>query len=147
MLVRPSGGKLWRLKYCVHNKEQLLGLDTYPGVGLKEARAKCDAARKLLDQGKHPGQEKKRAALAAAVSAGNTFKHVSVEYIEKQGREGWAEATLTKARWHLGLLKRLHSRPIAEIEAADGYTDHAISKLAMPLAPLVCAMLNGDHWG
>ncbi|MCB2046992.1 MAG: integrase arm-type DNA-binding domain-containing protein [Novosphingobium sp.] len=119
MLVRPSGGKLWRFKYRVQNKEQLLSLGTYPDVGLKEARAKRDAARRLLDQGKHPGQEKKKAAITAALSAGNTFKLVAEEYIEKQGREGRAEATLTKARWHLELLKRLHHRPISEIEAAE----------------------------
>jgi integrase len=57
--------------------------------------------------------------MAAAVNADNTFKLVAEEYIAKQGREGRAEATLTKARWHLDMLKRLHTRPIAEIEAVE----------------------------
>jgi len=119
LLVRPTGNKLWRYKYRHQGKEQLLNLGTYPEIGLKEARAKRDAARTLQEQGKHPGLEKKRAKLAEAISAGNTFKAVAEEYIEKQGREGRAEATLVKARWHLSLLKALHTRPIAEIEPVE----------------------------
>lgn len=32
LLVQPSGGKLWRLKYRVDGKEKKLGLGTYPGT-------------------------------------------------------------------------------------------------------------------
>ncbi len=118
-IVRPTGGKLWRLKYRFQGKEQQLSLGTYPDVSLKDARERRDEARKLLAEGKDPSREKKREKLAAAISAGNTFKAVAQEYIEKQGREGRAEATLVKARWHLSLLKALHLRPIADIEAIE----------------------------
>ena len=73
----------------------------------------------MLAGGKDPSAEKKRAKLVEAIGAGNTFKAVAEEYIEKQGREGRAEATLVKARWHLSLLKLLHTRPIADIEPVE----------------------------
>lgn len=118
-IVRPTGGKLWRFKYRYQGKEQQLSLGTYPEVSLKDARKRLNEARNLLAEGKDPGAEKKRAAEAALVSAGNTFKVVAEEFIDKQKREGRAEATLAKSRWHLDRLGKLHTRPIAEIEAFE----------------------------
>jgi hypothetical protein len=34
LLVRPSGGKLWRLKYRFAGKEQQLSIGRYPDTGL-----------------------------------------------------------------------------------------------------------------
>lgn len=119
LIVRPSGGKLWRLKYRFQGKEQQLSLGTYPEVGLKDARERRDAARRLLAEGKDPGTEKKREAMAATVNAGNTFKVVAEEHIAKRQREGAAGATIAKARWHLDRLAKLHARPISEIEAFE----------------------------
>jgi hypothetical protein len=52
LLVKPNGSKLWRLKYRVRIagelREKLLALGNYEHVTLKEARYKCDAAKKLL---------------------------------------------------------------------------------------------------
>lgn len=118
-IVRPTGGRLWRFKYRYQGKEQQLSLGTYPEVSLKDARLRRDDARQMLAEGKNPGAEKKRAKIVEAISAGNTFKAVAEEYIEKQGREGRAEATLVKARWHLALLKKLHFRAIGEIESVE----------------------------
>jgi integrase len=119
VIVRPTGGKLWRFKYRYQGKEQQLSLGIYPEVSLKDARQRRDEARQMLAEGKDPGAEKKRAAVAAAISAGNTFKVVAEEFIDKQQREGRAVATLAKSRWHLDRLDKLHSRPIAEIEAFE----------------------------
>lgn len=119
LIVRPTGGKLWRLKYRFAGKEQQFTIGTYPEVGLKEARERRDAARALLAQGKNPSAEKKREKVAAAISAGNTFKLVAEEYIAKRQREGAAAATVAKAQWHLARLEKLHNRPIAEIEAFE----------------------------
>ena len=46
--VAPSGGKWWRLKYRFAGKEKRISLGEYPEVGLTDARAKRDDARKLL---------------------------------------------------------------------------------------------------
>jgi integrase len=120
MIVRPSGGKLWRLKYRVGGKEQQLTIGTYPTVGLKEARAKRDEAKKLLSSGSNPGMEKKRKAAVAALEAANTFQAVAEEFIDKRECDGLAEATVSKARWFTSLLApAIGNRPISDIEPAE----------------------------
>ena len=117
LIVRPSGGKLWRLKYRYLGKEQQLSIGQYPDVGLKQARARRDEARKIIASGGNPTFEKKRAAVAASVSAANTFSAIAGELIDKREREGLKDITTGKARWLLSLLEpRLGQRPVAEIE-------------------------------
>lgn len=117
VIVKPTGGKLWRWKYRFHGKEKMLALGVYPGVTLKEARERRDDAKRLLAQGKDPSAEKRRAAVRAKVSVGNTFEAVAGELIARAETESRADATLTKARWFLRLLEpALGHRPISEIE-------------------------------
>lgn len=120
LIVRPTGGKLWRLKYRFQGKEQQLSIGIYPALGLKEARARRDEARKLLAKGSNPATEKKREAAAQAVAAENSFTSIAEELIGKRERDGLTEATLVKARWFLSLLKpALGPRPVADIEPAE----------------------------
>ncbi|MEI6440236.1 MAG: integrase arm-type DNA-binding domain-containing protein, partial [Alphaproteobacteria bacterium] len=117
LLVSPSGGKLWRMKYRHLGKEQLLSIGKYPDLGLKEARKARDAARNQIAEGLNPAFEKKREAIAALVGAANTFKAVADEYIEKRIQEGLKTITTDKAKWLLAQLEpALGSRPIADIE-------------------------------
>lgn len=51
LLVQPSGGKLWRLKFRVDGVEKKLSLGTYPATTLNEARAGRDEARRKLATG------------------------------------------------------------------------------------------------
>lgn len=119
LIVLPSGGKLCRLKYRFGGKELQLSLGTYPEVSLKAARLGRDAARTLMADGKNPSTQKKRDNVVAAISVNNTFKLVAEEHIAKREREGAAAATIAKANWHLARLEKLHSHPIAEIEAFE----------------------------
>ncbi len=117
VIVKPAGGKLWRLKYRHGGKEQQLTIGVFPDVGLKEARRRRDEARKQIAAGLNPSFEKKRAAIAASVNAANTFKAVADEFIAKREREGVKEITADKARWLLGQLEpAIGQRPIADIE-------------------------------
>jgi hypothetical protein len=79
----PTGAKLWRFRYKVAGKEKLLALGAYPTVSLKEARARRDDARRLLSEGTDPGADKKRKAIAAKISAANTFRALADEFIDK----------------------------------------------------------------
>ncbi|HEY0959740.1 MAG TPA: Arm DNA-binding domain-containing protein [Novosphingobium sp.] len=119
LIVRPSAGKLWRLKYRFGGKELQLTIGTYPEVSFSTARKRRDEARELLAAGKDPSVEKKRSKVAEVISAANTFKAVADEHIAKRQREGAAVATTAKAKWHLARLDKLHRRPIAEIEAFE----------------------------
>ena len=126
LLVQPSGGMLWRMKFRVDGRdaqgnakkvEKKLGLGTYPEVSLKDARALRDDARALLAKGIDPAEKKRRDIHTAKVSAANSFGSVAQSYIDKCKREGRAEATTTKQEWLLKVLERaIGQRPVAEIE-------------------------------
>jgi len=116
LLVTPNDSKLWRLKYRFGGKEKKLAIGQYPDTGLKEARAKRDDARRMIDQGIDPGRAKQDARLATRLSAANTFMAVAEEYIERMGQENRAPATVAKVRWLLTLLTpAIGARPVAEV--------------------------------
>jgi len=123
LLVQPTGGKLWRLKYRVDGKEKKLGLGTYPDISLKVARDLRDDARELVATGKDPSREKQRDKVRAKLGADNTFAALSAEYCKKRRRDGakaWAPATAVRSEYLLSLLTpALGAMPIAEIEPAD----------------------------
>jgi hypothetical protein len=80
MLVTPSGGRLWRLRYRHGGVEKLLAIGAYPDVSLKRAREKRDDARKLLADGIDPSA-KRRAEKEQQV---NTFEAVAREWLVLQ---------------------------------------------------------------
>ncbi|WP_174913531.1 tyrosine-type recombinase/integrase [Burkholderia diffusa] len=60
LLVKPTGGKLWRWKYRLQGKENLFAIGSFPRIGLAEARAARERARALVKQGIHPAHERQR---------------------------------------------------------------------------------------
>lgn len=120
LLLQPSGGKLWKMKYRIGDKEKKLSFGSYPDVSLKEARSKRDEARAKIANGVDPGAEKKAASIAAKLNAANTFRAVGDEYLEKAAKEGRADVTINKSRWLLGLMEAsIGQRPIADITPAE----------------------------
>lgn len=120
LLMQPSGGKLWRLKYRFGGKEKRLGFGRYPEVSLKEARKRREDARTLIARGVDPAAQKQAEALAAKLNAGTTFKLVGEEYLEKASREGRAAVTIGKSRWLLGLMvPDLGALPVRDITPAQ----------------------------
>lgn len=123
LLVQPSGGKLWRVKYRLDGKEKKLAIGTYPEVGLAEARKRCEGAREQLAGGKDPSREKQRERLRKNIDAANTFELVAKEFFEKRRKDGhapWAPATEAKNVFLLDkLTPGIGSQPITEIEPAD----------------------------
>lgn len=123
LLVQPSGGKLWRLKYRMSGKEKKLGLGTYPEVSLAKARERRDAARIELADGKDPSIEKQRREAKAATEATNTFATIAEEFVERWKRDGqkpWAPATIAKADFLLAQLNPdLGALPVTDIEPSD----------------------------
>lgn len=118
--ISPSGGKWWRLKYRFDGKEKRLSLGVYPDVGLKEARERRDAARKLVADGVDPSENRKAQKSAKADRAANSFEVVT--------REWFAKYASTWVDYHGDrILKRLErdifpwigGRPIADITAQE----------------------------
>jgi integrase len=120
LLVTPSGGKLWRLKYRMHGIERKLALGKYPAVTLGEARKARDEARATTGQGDDPAAAKRRERIRAKLSAATTFDSVAAEYIEKAEREGRAAATIAKLQWSRDWLRSaIGHRPVDQIEAHE----------------------------
>ncbi|WP_435905255.1 tyrosine-type recombinase/integrase [Devosia sp.] len=125
LLVRPSGGLLWRMKYRADGAddqgrpkrvEKLLSFGSYPEITLKDARALRDEARKRLAQGADPAQEKKDAKIATVLGAANSFEAIAEEYINRMEQEGRAQATMNKVRWLSALLMpAIGARPVADV--------------------------------
>lgn len=123
LLVQPTGGKLWRLKYRIEGREKKLGLGTYPDVSLTKARKARDEAREMIAEGKDPSREKQKADLRSRMQAGDLFRDIADEYCAKRkrdGQKGWSPATAKRSEYLLGLLRPSIGRlSIAEIEPAD----------------------------
>lgn len=123
LLIQPSGGKLWRLKYRVDGREKKMGFGTYPEVSLSEARRRRDEAREAIAAGKDPSRERQRLKLRTRELAGDTFSLIATEYCEKRKRDGqkaWAPATAARSEYLLNQLSGSIGRmPIGQIEPAD----------------------------
>ena len=59
LLVTPTGGKYWRLKYRHEGKENRLSLGVYPDTSIDDARAQRIAIRALLADGIDPSAARK----------------------------------------------------------------------------------------
>lgn len=123
LLIQPSGGKLWRLKYRVDGREKKVGFGTYPEVSLSEARRRRDEAREVIAAGKDPSREKQREKVHSRQLAGDTFSLIAAEFCDKRKRDGdkaWAPATATRSEYLLNQLSGSIGRmPISQIEPAD----------------------------
>lgn len=123
LLVQPTGGKLWRFKFRIEEREKKLAIGTYPEIGLGEARRRRDEAREAMAAGKDPAREKQRDKVRAKLDAENTFAAISAEFCEKRRRDGqkaWAPATAKRCEYLLSILSgSIGHMAIAEIEPAD----------------------------
>lgn len=118
--VAPSGGKWWRLKYRIGGKEKRISLGVYPEVSLKEAREKCDVARKQIASGIDPSDQRKAAKLAGAEDAANSFEVVAREWFAKYS-PSWVASHSTKIirRLEKDIFPWIGSRPISTVTAPD----------------------------
>lgn len=120
LLVAPSGGKWWRLKYRFGGKEKLLALGVYPDVSLKDARERREEARKLLANGADPGEVKQAAKSKRREVAANSFEAIGREWYAKTAPT-MAESTKAKLlrRLEVDVFPVIGSRPISELAAPD----------------------------
>jgi len=118
--IQPAGGKWWRLRYRFDGKAKMLSFGTYPDVGLKEARDKRDAARKLLAAGVDPSEHRKATKATRVERAANSFEVICREWLENK-RSTVEEAQYKKAlaRLEKDVFPWMGGRPIAEITAPE----------------------------
>ncbi|MFZ2630357.1 MAG: integrase arm-type DNA-binding domain-containing protein [Desulfosalsimonadaceae bacterium] len=119
LLVTPTGGKLWRLKYRFGGIEKLLAIGTYPQTSLADARQKRDQASALMANGVDPGDTKK-AQKAAGAQETETFEVIAREWHTKFA-PSWAASHGDKIirRLELYVFPWLGDRPIKSITAPE----------------------------
>ena len=120
LIVTPTGGKWWRLKYRFNNKEKLLSLGVYPDVSLKAARIRRDELRTLLANGIDPGVHRKVMESARTDRAANSFEVIAREWFAKHS-PNWAASHSEKIiqRLEKDIFPWIGGRPIAEISAPE----------------------------
>ncbi len=117
--VRPNGAKYWRLFYRFAGKQKTLALGVYPDVSIKDARKRRDTAKRQIDEGIDPAQQRKVDKLTAVLSSANTFQAVAIEWQEHHAKR-WAPITANKVKVALATyaFPSIGALPIAEITPA-----------------------------
>lgn len=123
LFVTPAGGKLWRLRYEFGGKEKLLSLGPYPDVGLADARAARDEAKKILRAGRDPGVARKQ----RVADAPNTFEAIARQWFGLQ-RERWTET---------------HAGDVINSLERDVFPTLGVSPIKDIGAPAVLSLLRG----
>lgn len=118
LLITVNGAKYWRLKYRFNGKEKLLSFGTYPDTGLKDARERREAARKLLANGIDPGENRKVQKAAKLERAENSFEVIAREWFAKY-RDTWAPSHSDKiiTRLENDVFPWIGGKPVTDITA------------------------------
>ena len=120
LLVNPDGAKYWRLAYRWHGKQRTLAIGVYPAVGLMEARAARDEAKRNLAADTDPSEVKQERKRAAKIATGNTFEAVAREWHEnwKGARTPYYAAQILR-RLDADAFPSIGHRPIAALEPPE----------------------------
>lgn len=118
LLLKPTGAKLWRVKYRFAGREQLLSLGAYPETSLKRARERRDDIRRQAAAGIDPSAARK--AVKAAQAGEGSFEALAREWYH-QFAPGWSpeHAGRVLRRLEADLLPWLGKRPVKELEPPE----------------------------
>ena len=120
VLVKPDGGRYWRLDYRFAGKRCTLSLGVYPTVTLSNARICREEARRLLAENINPSAAKKASKRSAKIASENTFEAIAREWIANQrDRLAVQYSTRLVARLEADIFPHIGSRPIAQIDAPE----------------------------
>lgn len=141
LIIAPSGGKRWRMKYSFQGKERVLCIGTYPdiplrgrmldGIEIKGARDIAQEARLLLRQGIDPSKHKQaraREGKSSSVVVDMTFRAIAEKWLEKQ-RLRLKPSTFghTEGRLRNDIFPLLGDRSIDQITTED--LDHTLDQI------------------
>lgn len=121
--VTPKGAKYWRFRYRMNGKPNRISFGTYPDVSLKEAREKCQEARRLLAGGTDPSQARKETKAQArekATQGALTYADVAKEWFEvKQSKNVERTQKVNRQRLDRHILPALGSKLFCEVTQED----------------------------
>ncbi len=120
LLVNPNGSKYFRYNYRFNGKRKTLALGIYPTTSLKEAREKRNTAKKQIDGGIDPNENKKVVKQSKAESAANSFEVIANEWYErKMPDKSEPHKKRVIGLFHRDLFPYLGSKPITDIKAVE----------------------------
>jgi integrase len=119
VLIKPNGGKYWRLKYRLAGKEKLLALGMYPDRSLSQARADRDEARKLRAKGIDPSQNKQANKKAQLDALADSFEVIGLEWLQKRGVKSEGGDKRLHRLLKKDLFPYIGKRPVSEITAPE----------------------------
>lgn len=119
LVVQPSGGKSWAVRYRADGKPRKLTLGPYPRMPLTEAREAARTALRAVAEGRDPAGEKR----AAKTEPGDTtrFGAVAADYIERYAKprnRSWRETESFLTRT-LNATDRWQDRDVRSIGRKD----------------------------
>jgi len=140
LLVTPQGSKHWRLRYRLAGKENVYAIGAYPVIGLKEAREKKIAAKKLIAKGIHPAHDRKLEKIRQAHEHANSFEAVAKEWLTNQA-DSWTPRTLQQRQSILerDVYPEIGTLPIKQVTPAHVL---AILKNIESRAPSIAVIAN-----
>lgn len=122
--VTASGAKSWVFRYRFEGRRPEMGLGPLHVIGLADARAAADAARKMVQAGQDPLAG--RRAAAVATSSIPTFWEAAVAYIAER-QAGWTNPKHA-AQWTSTL--QTYAKPVlGDLRVDHIETDHILAVL------------------
>ena len=114
----PGGGKYWRWKYRIGDKEKRLAIGTFPQVSLAKAREVRNAARETLLTGLDPVQAKRDRKMAVRERMATTFESVARAWLEHwRGPKSQRHADYVLRRLEADVFPVFGFKPITDITA------------------------------
>lgn len=124
--ITPSGARSWVLRIMVGGRRREMGLGAYPGVSLKDAQEKAQAARDKITAGLDPVLERKEAAsrLRAEQATEIAFEEAARRFIRAKSPE-WSNLKHAE-QWESSLreyaypiIGRLHVRHVTRTHIVE----------------------------
>ena len=120
VLIKKTGNIYFRFDYRFAGKRKTFALGVYPETTLKEARAKRNEARKLLNEGIDPSEVRKAKRHNIYSDTNNSFEAIAQEWF-KLNKPKWEEET-ANTKWRRlerNVFPYLGNRPIKNITTQE----------------------------
>ena len=115
--VKPSGRKVWRVKYRFAGKEKTYTIGDYPVISLSNARAITREIKQKVLEGVDPVEKRKNENKKTDIL---TFKKIAHEFLEKKHKEiSKKHFEDIKRKFDIYILPEIGSKDIRQIKKRD----------------------------
>ena len=98
LLIKATGGKLWRFRYSFLAKRCMISLGKYPQISMSQAKAKQREYMDILDKGINPSSHKQTQKIKLATK--KSFTEVALDWHTKHYKD-------SRDRFNTLILRRL----------------------------------------